>query len=443
MSATFAEGSAFAFMVNGLWAELGKAVAPYYNLPLMELREKIIQLEETHSRYNKGASSSDKSKKCTYCHLDRHLVTKCRKKAREQHLNLVGNLLKPNVSTVVPAKPNPPIAASMSTTTQHMPFKCFICGSEQHRARDCSFYGRSKAYMVIEDDEEEALPIEEDEDNTTNPTETIQLVGSPKTLERKCHPPMVLMDLGTITEDALLDTGASCNLSTNRLYDYCKAAKIPMVKVDQRITGIGHYDITADKYLAKIPFKIGPHYFRANFLLIPGIKQITLLGRDFISKYGLLIHCQQHQWSHKGRSYPFISTEELSNTIHNLNEAEAQRWDTSLFPAPRDVYLKKDEGVGITSEQHNEKVSPFTYVIADRNGTTIGKYHVSDIYPTKNNHVKEGAKISSLFNEEPKPPEDVQESPPPQDIEEPKEDQSITKKTRCGQKIFMPVRFKQ
>ncbi|GAB6032788.1 hypothetical protein CHUAL_011987 [Chamberlinius hualienensis] len=90
-----------------------------------------------------------------------------------------------------------------------------------------------------------------------------------------------------------------------------------------------------------------------------------------------------------------------------------------------------------------QKVSPFTYVIADRNGTTIGRYHVSDIYPTKNNHVKEGAKISSLFNEEPKPPEDVQESPPPQDIEEPKEDQSITKKTRCGRKIFMPVRFKQ
>ncbi|GAB6031818.1 hypothetical protein CHUAL_010220 [Chamberlinius hualienensis] len=113
-----------------------------------------------------------------------------------------------------------------------------------------SFYGRSK---IIEDDEE-ALPIEEDEDNSTNPTEIIQLVGSPKTLEK-----------------------------ASSSYD-----------------------------------------------------------------------CQQHQWSYKGRSYPFISTEELSNTIHNLNEAEAQRWDTSLFPAPKDVYLREDKGVGITSEQHNE-----------------------------------------------------------------------------------------
>ncbi|GAB6024433.1 hypothetical protein CHUAL_009596 [Chamberlinius hualienensis] len=77
-----------------------------------------------------------------------------------------------------------------------------------------------------------------------------------------------------------------------------------------------------------------------------------------------------------------------------------------------------------------QKVSPFTYVIADRNGTTIGRYHVSNIYPTINNPVKEGAKISSLFNEEPQPPEDVEEGPPPQEIEEPKED-TITK-TCCG-----------
>ncbi|GAB6024581.1 hypothetical protein CHUAL_009730 [Chamberlinius hualienensis] len=112
----------------------------------------------------------------------------------------------PNVLTVVPAKTNPPIAASTSTTTQHTPFKCFICGSKQHRARKCSFYGRSKAYMVIKDDEKAAHPIEEDEDNSSNPIETIQLVGSPKTLERKHHPPMVLIDLGIITEDALLDT---------------------------------------------------------------------------------------------------------------------------------------------------------------------------------------------------------------------------------------------
>ncbi|GAB6024465.1 hypothetical protein CHUAL_009624 [Chamberlinius hualienensis] len=256
-----------AFMVNGLQAELGKAVAPCYNLPFMELRKKIIQIEETHSRYNKGASS-------------------------------IGNLLKPtpDVSTVVPAKHNPPIAASISTSTtiQCTPFKCFICGSEQHRARECSFYGKSKAYMFIEDDEE-ALPIEDE--NSSNSTETIQLISKSKKKEskniRKCHPPMVLMYLGTITEDALLDT--------------------------------------ADKYLAIIPFQISPHYFRANFWLIPGIKQITLLGRDFISKYGLLIDCQQHQWSHKGRDYPFLSTEEPSNTIHNMNESEAQRWAHHYF----------------------------------------------------------------------------------------------------------------
>jgi len=72
---------------------------------------------------------------------------------------------------------------------------------------------------------------------------------------------------------------------------------------------------------AELPLQIGPLKTKALFYLVRTLPKQVLIGNEFMAKHGISLHPGTNSWKLDGKSYPFLSSEELERDKKKTRES--------------------------------------------------------------------------------------------------------------------------
>ncbi|KAF9797030.1 hypothetical protein SFRURICE_006905 [Spodoptera frugiperda] len=256
-------------------------------------------------------SKRDKHVRCKFCKSYGHSVADCRNLKNKQTVNAPSDMKNSNNS------PNP--------------IRCYGCGQVG--------VVRSKCERCLG----KSVPPRTCDFNTLSDDETTHTLH----IKPPSHP-TVYINIADRVGAAVLDTGASCTIAGTLLYKILISEGIQFCE-SERTIGLADGSRSLKRVLiATVPVWLEGRLIVNDFLVLPGEKTVTLLGRDFITKAGVTLDLAQESWyfaDNPEKTFSFVRSVVLSGT--ELMQANIS-----------DVSLRADEG-NVLSPEHRDVLNVF------------------------------------------------------------------------------------